>query len=120
MIKVLLEDFKKLIPPVLAIEYNTNNPYCNFEECPRIFYSLGENVVSEPFPILVPEIGGSYDDCLIQTRTLALGKSLPTSDLETTRDCWYDDIDEEVVYIVYEEEDIRRMIGKLEKCINDN
>lgn len=120
MIKLLQKDFRKLIPPVLASEYNTNNPYCNFEECPRIFYSLGESVVSEPFPILVPELGCSYDDCLRQTRTLDLGKSVPTSDLETTRDCWEDDMDEEVVYVVYEPEDIRRMINKLEACIHDN
>ena len=111
MIKLLQKDFRKLTPPVLAIEYNTNNPYDNFEGCPRIFYGMGDTVWSEQFPILVPELGCSYDDCLRQTRT---------SDFETTRDCWEDDLDEEAVYIVYESEDIRRMINKLKACIHDN
>ena len=119
MYKILQKDFRKLTPPVLAIEYNTNNAYCNFEECPRIFYELDNCAVSEPFPILNPELGISSDDCMRRTRLLEVGKSVDTSDLETTRDVWYDDLEDEAVYIVYESGDIRRMINKLEACIHE-
>lgn len=119
MYKILQKDFRKLTPPVLAIEYNTNNPYCNFEECPRIFYALGDTDIAEPFPILTAELGFSADERLRQIRLLEIGKSVPTSDLDTTRDVWCNDLDDEAVYIVYEPEDIRRMINKLEACIHD-
>ena len=119
MYKILQKDFRKLTPPVLAIEYNTNNAYDNFEECPLIFYELDKYDISERFPILNPALGGCMKDCLRHTRLLELGNSVSTSELETSRDIWEDDLDEEVVYIVYEPEDIRCMINKLEACIHE-
>lgn len=118
MYKILQKDFRKLKPPVLAVEYNTNNAYDNFQGSPYIYYELKDRQVYEEFPIQTPELGISWDDCMRQLRLLPVGEKVYLSDLETKSDIYYDDLDNEMVYIVYEPDDIKSMISKLQEVLN--
>lgn len=120
MYKILQKDFRKLTPPVLAVEYDADNFYENFDACPRIYYSLDDREVSEPFPILMANLSGvTWADDMKLIWKLPLGESVPTSNLETSASHWDSRHEENNIYIVYEPEDIQRMINKLEACIHD-
>lgn len=119
MYKILQKDFRKLTPPVLAVEYDAENFYENFDACPHIYYQLDGWGVSEPFPILIAELSGMWHESMRAIWKLPLGESIPTSDLETSASHWDSRHEENNIYIVYEPEDIRRMINKLEACIHD-
>lgn len=119
MYKILQKDFRDLKPPVLAVEYNTNNAYDNFQGSLYIYYELKDRQVYEEFPIQIPELGISWDDCMRQVRSLPVGEKVYLSGLETKGDIYYDGLDNEAVYIVYEPDDIRSMISKLQEVLGE-
>ena len=118
MYKILQKDFRQLKPPVLAVEYNTNTAYDNFQGSLYIYYELKDRMIYEEFPIQTPELGVGWDACMRELRRIPLGEKMPLSSLETKRDTYYDDLDNEAVYIVYEPEDIKSMICKLQEILN--
>lgn len=80
-------------------------------------YPNANDFVQEEFPITNPEIEGAVDDFTTweMFNTLGEGVSVPLSDCETIREAMYES--ENKMYLLYEKEDIQKMIGKLQDVL---